>query len=221
MVLVLDMDDTLYYEQTYVHSGFRAVAGMLSEKFGVNDNQTFKELCEVESKHGRGKVFNLVLEQFGLLSKKNIQRCISTYRGHTPTISLAEDAVRLLERFKNLRLFVVTDGNKFVQERKVKALGLQDRIEFAYITYRYGLNHSKPSPYCFQLICKRCNVSPEEVLYIGDNPKKDFVGIKPLGFKTVQILRGPYQSLDVQESHKANYCITSLDEVNEDFLESL
>ena len=36
MILVFDLDDTLYPERTYVESGFKAVADSLAQKFGFD-----------------------------------------------------------------------------------------------------------------------------------------------------------------------------------------
>ena len=36
MIVALDLDDTLYPELSYVHSGFRAVAQELARRWGVD-----------------------------------------------------------------------------------------------------------------------------------------------------------------------------------------
>jgi putative hydrolase of the HAD superfamily len=48
---------------------------------------------------------------------------------------------------------------------------------------------------------------------VGDNVKKDFVGIKPLGFNTVRVLRGNYAHYVADEAHEAARIIQSLDEL--------
>jgi putative hydrolase of the HAD superfamily len=104
---------------------------------------------------------------------------------------------------------------------KVAALGVAARVRHAYLTNRYGRHRAKPAPHVFELICRREKVVPGQVLYVGDNPRKDFVGIKPLGFRTVRILRGNYAHLEADAAHEADRRIHSLDELSPEFLAEL
>ena len=212
-VLVFDLDDTLYPELSYVHSGFRAVAAFLSPLLGVPAVALAAGLVAEEAAHGRGQVFDNVLRQHGRWSKALVAACLRAYRQHQPEISLFPDAERALARFAGRPLYLVTDGHKDVQARKVAALGLAGRVRHAYLTNRYGRHRAKPNPHVFQLICQREGVSPAEVTYVGDNVKKDFVGIKPLGFGTVRIRRGNYAHYAADEAHEAARSIDSLDEL--------
>jgi putative hydrolase of the HAD superfamily len=217
-VLVFDLDDTLYPELSYVHSGFRAVAAFLSPQLGVAAETLAAALIAEEAEHGRGQVFDTVLKQHGRWSKALVQACLRTYRQHQPQLRLAADAERCLARFADWPLYIVTDGHKEVQARKVAALGVAARVRHAYLTNRYGRHRAKPAPHVFELICRREKVAPGQVLYVGDNPRKDFVGIKPLGFRTVRILRGNYAHLEADAAHEADRRIHSLDELTPEFL---
>ena len=59
------------------------------------------------------------------------------------------------------------------------------------------------------------------MFYIADNPKKDFIGIKPLGFKTIRIRQGMFKNLEADESQKAHCEIKSLDEIEQTLLNKL
>ena len=212
-VLVFDLDDTLYSELSYVHSGFGAVAAFLSPLLGAPDATLAAGMVAEEATQGRGQVFDNVLRQHGRWSRALVAACLRTYRQHQPEISLFADAERALIRFAGWPLYIVTDGHKEVQARKVAALNLAGRVRHAYLTNRYGRHRAKPDPHVFELICRREGVAPAEVTYVGDNVKKDFVGIKPLGFNTVRILRGNYAHLEADAAHEANRSIHSLDEL--------
>lgn len=54
----------------------------------------------------------------------------------------------------------------------------------------------KPAPY--PVLARQLGVPPHEVMYVSDNPQKDLVGIKPVGFRTVRILRGNYAHLEAR-----------------------
>ncbi|GAC1590441.1 MAG: HAD family hydrolase [Hymenobacter sp.] len=220
-VLVFDLDDTLYPELSYVHSGFRAVAESLSPLLGVPAETLAGSLMAAEAAQGRGQVFDYVLRQHGAWTRRRVVACLRTYRQHRPELALYPDAERCLTRFAGWPLYLVTDGHKEVQARKVAALGLPGRVRHAYLTNRYGRNRAKPDPHVFGLICRREGVPPAQVVYVGDNPRKDFVGIKPLGFRTVRILRGNYAHLTADAAHEADRRILSLDELTPDFVAKL
>lgn len=217
MVLVFDLDDTLYEELTFVKSGFKAVAVYLNEQYSIPVETGFEFMLQ-KLPFGRGRIFDDLLSHHGIYKKDLVRKCVSIYRLHRPEITLYPEADVCLERFRDYPLYIVTDGNKVVQQNKIRALGLDQRVKFCYITHCYGIKNAKPSPYCFLKICEREKVSPKEVVYIADNPHKDFVGIKPLGFKTIRVIQGQYKDLILSKEYEANQQIYSLRELNENLL---
>jgi len=220
MILVFDLDDTLYDEMTFVRSGFSKVSEYLEKKYRVPPRESFALMLNLLRQNGRGRVFNDLLSNYGL-SQGNIKKCLSIYRSHEPAISLYEEADDCLNRFKGIPKYIVTDGNKLVQENKIKALNLGQRVKFSFITHRYGRIHSKPSPYCFFKICEKEKCLPQQVIYVADNPGKDFVGIKPFGFITVRVLTGQYRNVSAAKAYQADYSINSLSELTPGFVRSL
>ncbi|MBJ6109872.1 HAD-IA family hydrolase [Hymenobacter sp. BT523] len=220
-VLVFDLDDTLYPELSYVHSGFRAVAEFLSPLLHQPAETLAAGMIAEEAEQGRGQVFDNVLRRHGRWTKTLVAACLRHYRQHRPQLALYPDAERCLARFAAWPLYLVTDGHKEVQARKVAALAVARHVRHAYLTNRYGRHRAKPSPHVFELICRREGVPPGQVIYVGDNPRKDFVGIKPLGFRTVRILRGNYAHLEADAAHEAHRRIHTLDELTAEFVAEL
>ncbi len=220
MVIVFDLDDTLYPEITFVYSGFNAVAHYLSPLLHLSAEQIFGELVQ-ELQFQRTDVFDRFLEEKGIKSRRLIVRCLSVYRQHDPDIRLFPEAEACLARFKNFPLYVVTDGNKLVQKKKFLALGLALKVRGCLCTHLYGKHSSKPSPYCFQKICQLEKVLPSEVVYIADNPRKDFIGLKPLGFHTIRVLTGPYRDEIVDPTYDAEIKILNLNELTESLLNQI
>ena len=213
LIPVFDLDDTLYSEITFVRSGFRAVADMLNDSFNIPINDSYDYMLHVLSESGRGRVFDSVLLRYGLLSKKNICFCLKRYRFHTPKIKLFDGVENMFNDFQ-IRPYLVTDGNKMVQANKIEALGLTDLVAKCFITHRYGVNNAKPSLHCFSLIKKLEECDWDNIVYIGDNPKKDFVGLNAVGAHTIQINFGPYADQTVPDGFDAKYRIDSLLELN-------
>ena len=214
MILVFDLDDTLYDEASYARSGMRAVAARLHERHGLPRAEVEQKLI-ARLAQGRSRVFDDVLPALGLRSKTLVRECLSTYRTHTPDIALHRDADACLRRHAGRPLYVVTDGHKGVQQRKVTALGLEARVKRVLITHRFGRHHAKPSPYCFERIREAEGVEASEVVYVGDNPNKDFCGIRPLGYRTVRVVRGMFADVRRGLGDEAEADIATLDDLDQ------
>ncbi len=218
MVIVLDLDDTLYDELSFVKSGFKSVATWLFQNFLIPPEESLSFMLQELARKGRGEIFDSLLKKYGIFSKKDVKKCISIYRKHRPDIKLYPEAEFFLERFKKYPIYIVTDGNKVVQRNKIISLGLDKKVKFFYLTHNFGTKYSKPSPYCFLKICEKERVPPQKVVCIGDNPYKDFVNLKPLGFKTIRVLKGQYKDVFLEEKFEAEYKFNSLSEITEEFL---
>ena len=211
MILVFDLDDTLYDEKQFVYSGFLEVANWISEMSKTSSNIIYESMVKDLSMNGRGEVFNNALKIYFHKTKKNIKRCISIYRLHKPRINLEKDVVDLLmELGKTYKLYIVTDGNKIVQNNKIKSLDVEKYIKKAFITYRYGLNASKPSLKCFEIIKNIEKINWQELVYIGDNPNKDFVNLNKVNAITIRVLQGDYANIEVTNEYDAKFKIDKL-----------
>ena len=220
IVLTLDLDDTLYEEKTFVESGFREVSHFMHKSFSLPMEETFSIMID-KLNSGRGRIFDDCLEKYEIRNKAFIRKCLSIYRSHTPSIRLFAEADNFLHRCQEFPIYIVTDGNPIAQHNKLKSLGLYERVKFCYITSRYGLVHAKPSPYCFMKLCEKEKTIPPYVVYIGDNPHKDFVEIKNLGFKTIRVLTGPYKDTIANPEYEAQYQIQSLADITMKFLKTV
>lgn len=212
MILIFDLDDTLYPEIEFVRSGFFAVAKELNYLYNFPIIESYNFMLKVLKDKGRGFVFNDLLKFYDKFSKKNVNHCLKVYRHHKPNISLNQNVHSLLSYFPNNK-YVVTDGHKIVQKNKVDALEISSYFKHIFITHRYGIENSKPSIYCFELIRKREICNWNEMCYIGDNPNKDFVNLKPLGVHTIRIKTEIYNSINIARNLEADYVISSLDEI--------
>ena len=215
MVLIFDLDDTLYDEMTYVRSGFRAVAAFGKESFGWNEVESYRFLNESLLEYGRGKVFDEWLRSHDNYSHSRVAQCVHAYRHHTPQISLPRFALKTLERYKAQHsLYLVTDGHKIVQHKKILALGIDTIFKRCLITHRFGIKHAKPSLYCFEKIreIEKCDWS--KMVYVGDNPLKDFVNLNAMGALTIRVKTGAHAEVKAQVGYDAKYTIQELSQLS-------
>lgn len=213
MIPILDLDDTLYPESAFVESGFCAVADMLEASFGWDKKTTLSSMLDILAESGRGVVFDELLRTKGALSKKLIHRCLQTYRRHPPRICVYPEARQFLEIFRGRPVYLVTDGNKYVQASKVRALGIEPYFKKVFITHRYGVRNAKPSVYCFELIRRQERCEWTNMMYIGDDPAKDFVNLNRLGVITVRVLTGKHCRVVAKPGYDAKIRVRDLGKV--------
>lgn len=210
MVIIFDLDDTLYDERSYVESGFRAVASFGAERFGWDRSVSYKFMLSVMEREGRGAIFDRWLAEFGRYSRSAVRDSMWVYRHHQPRLRLYKEARALLPRLSAYPLYIVTDGHKVVQQMKVTALGLGACFRHIYLTRRYGIHNEKPSVYCFERIRSREACGWKDMIYIGDNPAKDFVNLNPLGVATVRVLTGGHRGVKATKTADARFTIPDL-----------
>lgn len=213
MIPIFDLDDTLYPERTYVESGFLAVALMLERQFGWPSDESYAHMLNTLAAEGRGEVFNRLLAANDASNYSRVRECIHTYRHHKPIIQLNPIACNVLENL-SVRPYLVTDGHKVVQQKKVEALGLEAQFKKIYITHRYGIKNAKPSTHCFELIKKSEKCEWSDMFYVADNPAKDFVNLNLLGVHTIRVATGEYSKDIAQPGFDAIYKINTLHELN-------
>lgn len=217
--LVFDLDDTLYPERQFVKSGF-AAAGAFLDRRGLAEGRVFfhKAVQVLEQGH-RGHVFNLALREMGLPETPGlIEDLVRAYREHQPALTLYEDADWALERFRpHCRLGVLTDGYWQVQRQKVQALGVARRVDAIVYSDRFGRDNWKPSAVPYREMMRLLDCDGARCVYVGDNPAKDFVTAKRLGWLTVQVRRpeGEYAQVRAEASHRADHAVESLYELEE------
>jgi len=214
-VIVFDLDDTLYDEIEFVKSGFYVVSKYFANKYNLQISDIYNLFVEELNKNGRGKIFDEVFNQLNIFTKYNISKALNIYRTHSPKISLPFESIQILNYLKsnNIPLYIVTDGNKIVQNNKIEALDLRKYIKKDFITHRFGKKYAKPSTYCFEKIAKLEKKDFKDIVYIADNPNKDFVNIKKLGFRTIRLKKGMFIDLIKTEDFEAEFTIKNLFEL--------
>jgi putative hydrolase of the HAD superfamily len=212
--VVFDLDDTLYPERSYVLSGFRAVAAWAEVHLGIPQLAGAAALQRLFEEGIRGNTFNLWLESRGLTAEKWVPHLVQIYRDHLPQITPYPEIVELLPRLRSrYRLGLVTDGYLQVQRQKFSALGLDHYFDSVIFSDELGSDAWKPSPRAFMDVLERLDVAGEEAVYVADNPKKDFLGARRAGMRTVRIRRsdGLYCALEPSsDEHKPTVEIKEL-----------
>ncbi|MCK4968525.1 MAG: HAD-IA family hydrolase [Candidatus Aenigmarchaeota archaeon] len=210
--IVFDLDDTLYDEKQFVISGFSAVASYISKKYSINQNEVLKKLITVLEKQGRGKTFNIALKELNINDEKIIQILIDIYRKHKPNLSLYDDTLKTIQTLKKqgYKLGIITDGLVDVQKNKVHTLKIESFFNYIIFSDKYGIDKQKPSEFPYLKIIELMNIKNNEMVYVGDNPNKDFITAKKLGIHTIRLMKGNYKTIKLSNNYEAKYQINDL-----------
>ena len=215
MIVAFDLDDTLYRELDYVESGFRAVADHVAALHPITSSRAYELLMASLRQHGRGRQFDDLLRAIGAFSLRERDVLVQVYRQHKPEIALPAESSSTLRSLAvdGHRLFLVTDGNHHVQNRKVETLGIRSFVEHAYLTRRYGREATKPGTKAFELILARTQAKAADLIYVGDNPRKDFIGVRSLGGSTIRVLTGDFADEVPAPGYEPDLTVDSISEI--------
>ena len=169
--VIFDLDDTLYDEKDYVRSGFAAVAKELPMI-----NHAEEKLWQAFER--KEPAIDSVLKAEHILTQELSHHCLAVYRSHKPQISLRAGARELLQELRQngKYLGIITDGRPEGQRHKIVALRLNLLVNSIIITDELGgVNCRKPNSKSYEIMRIRANVAFDEMAYVGDNPKKDFL----------------------------------------------
>ena len=200
---VFDLDDTLYPERDYVYSGFRAIA----REFG--DDALADKLMRLFAEDRQN-----VYQRSGF-SDEECCRCVAVYRQHLPRISLADGVAETLSalRARGCQIGIITDGRPQGQRNKIEALGLEPMVDAVIVTDELGgESFRKPNPVAFQKMSETLGLSYAEMVYVGDNPAKDFIAPLMLGMHACRLHNpdGLYVS-----SQECDPSITTINDITE------
>lgn len=182
--VIFDLDDTLYSEKEYIQSGFKAVSDYLGGEYEMRLWNFFND--------GKPAIDEL-LKEINRETKKNA--VLDVYRFHKPNIHLYDGVQKLIEdlKSKGIKVGIITDGRPEGQRNKLEALNLN--VDDVIITDELGGSQfRKPCDIAFRIMMLRWKLNPTDIVYVGDNPAKDFQAPRQLGMKSIYFknLKGLY-----------------------------
>lgn len=203
MILVSDLDDTLFSEIDYVHSAYRAIGNAL-EADGVMSVGEAVNVLESASSIASGfdELAEAIALNVGASEKYDVQWMLNIYRYHSPKISLRSDVKQTLEFLlaKGVKIAIITDGRVRTQRAKIHALGLERYVQPSDVIISENVGADKNTNIPFKTLMMHY---PHEKhwVYVGDNIAKDFHWPNLMGWITVQLLddgKNIHRNVEVQ-----------------------
>jgi len=190
LVLVFDLDDTLYPERQFALSGFRAAGRWAETELGVAG--LADDMTHLLDRGHLGELFAMALRaRLPDHAPEHLAGLVEAYRDHEPELTLFDDAAWALAHFSSrAQLGLISDGTERMQARKVAALGIA--AHFAEIVYTHALGgraFAKPHPKAYETIEAALGSGTDHFVYVGDNPSKDFIVPNARGWTSVMVDR--------------------------------
>lgn len=175
--IIFDLDDTLYSEKEYIKSGFKAVSEFLG---GGYEHKLWNYF---EAGHA---AIDELLKELGHETEQTA--VLHVYRNHRPHLHLYSGVVDMMEclRKRGIKIGIITDGRPEGQRHKIEALGLENMVDDIIITDELGgIQFRKPCDIAFRIMQHRWRLPASNIVYVADNPDKDFLAPQQLGMKSV------------------------------------
>ena len=216
--VLFDLDDTLHSVRRYALVRLQAVAERVAADHpGIDAAALFGRLCCGYDEGGRPDLIDWALRPHDLAASDYIAVLVERYRNIDADDSLYPDVRPALRRLREqgIRLFLASDGPPDVQALKPRRLGIDACFEAILCTEAKGRHYRKPNPAAILDLLKERGQRPDETLAVGDNPYRDFVGLRPEGFRTCRICRpdGRFARVRLSPEYEADAEIASLDEL--------
>lgn len=214
--VIFDLDDTLISEREYIASGYKYISSLLGQKYNKDEKHLYQLLMKLFNESPRN-VFNRLLDEVKISYTQNeIIELVEEYRNHLPDIEFFEDVLPCLEvlKDKGIKTGIITDGYANAQRQKLKKIKAYDLFDEIIVTDEMGRGFWKPHPKAFEIMKKNLNIGFNEMVYIGDNPEKDFFISTIYPIKTYRINRGGiYIERKYYKCIEENYTVNSLKEI--------
>lgn len=211
--VAFDLDDTLYKEIDFLHSGYRKIAEYIEEKTSLTS--VYENMIQ-DYQNGKDVFQALIDLTLGMVSKEDL---LDIYRNHIPDISLNADTKACLEflQKKNIPMGIITDGRSKTQRNKILALGLDQWIPESNWIISEEIETEKPNTKSYLILEQK--YPDYHYYYVGNNPKKDFKGANELGWTTICLLDSGeeihFQNFDLEDIYLPQIKIKQLQDILE------
>lgn len=188
--ICFDLDETLYDYLRYAKSGLDSAGDYLEAETG---HRFHAELYDIyfEDEITEG-TFDVLIDRYDLDPELTSELVEAFHNATDPLEPYPETEPVLSQLTETHKLGLITDGRG--GHAKLHRLGLEEYFETVVVTPTIG--RSKHDPVVFERALSRLSESPEDAMYVGDDPRVDFRVPNELGMTTVRLRQGRYAHLE-------------------------
>lgn len=203
--ILLDLDNTLYDYDICNDNALKKVFFVVSKKFGISEdkvkkafntarNQVKAVLNGTASSHSRLLYFKKMIENLkGTTDVKfSLELHEIFWKEYFNYMRLRKDAKEFLGFCKenNKKVAIITDLTADIQLKKIEHLGISKYIHFVITSEEVG--KEKPHTDIFYIALQKLKCSPNEVIMVGDDEKRDIQSAGKLKIKSYKSFKGIY-----------------------------
>jgi len=207
--IAFDLDNTLIdFWQMKIKSCDAAARAMIKHGLKADRKRTVREIFHIYDTKGYEyqEVFTDLIKKFNKkLDFRILGAGVAAYQKVKGEMLFPyPDVVPVLKKLKKkYRLAIVTDSPRLQPFTRLAALGILSYFD-TIVTFDDTHKH-KPDPAPFRFLLKKLKLKPEQVIFVGDSPRRDMPGARAVGMTTVFAKYGliPRE----REAPKADYTI--------------
>jgi len=167
-----DMDGTLYDEYDFINQVYSEINRQLIQD---EDILSFMLNRWIEKGSSYPYIFDEAYNKCANMSYQQeffIQKSLDIFRNYTPTLSLSKRNKTLLTYFQNnFELFIVTDGNYYLQKKKFISLELSKYVDEKHVIFtgKYSPDYHKPNTKSLEFL----DLNIDHSVFFGDRDKDE------------------------------------------------
>lgn len=187
--VIFDLDHTLFDR----HATLRVLVKELRKDFCVNEDMTDEEIGDLWCYADDNFVYFGWENIWGYLKDKGVFTVAPPYEDYrsfvfknfAKTAVPFNETVPMLQKLHSLgyKTGLITNGDHALQYSKLRLLSLGDHFDEIIATGDYSIH--KPEKEIFDIMREKFVFSPDEMVYVGDNPLNDIKGARDAGWKTI------------------------------------
>ena len=205
--ITFDLDDTLWDTAPVIiraehqtHAWLQKHYPRITDKYSATDLMDLRAQVAAEEPeraydftYMRRKTFRRVACEAGYPEDALTEQAFAIFLEARHRIEFFNDVLPVLGQLvQRYRLVAVSNGNT-----EIERVGLENFFEFSVNAREVG--KPKPHPEIYLRACERLQLSPQQVLHVGDHPEHDMEGAARAGLHTVWLNRK--QKLWPQDNH--------------------
>ena len=216
--VIFDIDDTLVSEHAFMLSGYMAAAKKAEELLPDVWQDIYEKLLSLSDVSTKN-VFNRLLDGYHLYyDEDDVKDLVKIYHEHMPVLEFHRDVIPAVMALKGRGIMtgIISDGIPVMQHNKIHACSGEQYFDQIIITDEMGgTDFRKPDPRSFDRMAALLKTDISEMLYVGDNPEKDFYIMHYRNIQTARIIRPDsiYADRKYREDIMETYRIESLEEL--------
>jgi putative hydrolase of the HAD superfamily len=194
--VVVDLDDTLYPQASYLYGAARSV-GRAGAALGLDPVRLARLVRrQLVAGSDTGGTLDRALAAYGVADPQAlVPALVAAFTGYRPRRlpRYPGAGAALAALAAEYPLVCLTDGNPAIQRAKLAATGVAGAFTAVVITDELGGRAArKPHPDGLRHAADLLGVAPEDLVMVGDRPGKDVAVAAALGARSIRVRTGEY-----------------------------